>query len=356
MTLAGQRGFGLSELLVASAIALVAAAALALELRAAASHVRLSAESVDVSARLRSTLDTLSAAVSQSGAGLAPTASDGLLPVALPFVWPTRVAVSDVDPELSAFDDRISVLTGDASGRQAGLAVAMSSPWAAVSVAPLPGCPVLDAVCGFRSGDLALIVDRRGRADLLRVTSTIAGVLTHEPAMLSHAYDPQDHVRLVPVEPRAFMFDRSGAVLREYRGRSASLPLTDHIVEFRLELLGEPDPNALPRPAPGEASCTFAADGSSTLSILPRVRGPWAVVSPAVLTDGPSCGVAPFRFDADLLRVRALRIVVRAEASDAGVRGDDPRLFSRPGRAREGGVIVDQQVRLDVWLRQVAGA
>lgn len=356
MTRAGQRGSGLVELLVASVIVLAAAAALSFELRAASNHVRVSAEAVDVSARLQSTVDTLLLAIGQSGTGLVPIASDGALPVTFPAVWPSRVAVRDADPELTAFDDRISVLTGGASRRQAALAQAMPNPWAPVSVAPLPGCPALDAVCGFRTGDLALVADQRGHTDLLRVASTTGGVLSHDPAMLSHAYDPHDHVRIVPVEPRAFVFDPSGAVLREYRGRSAALPLVDHIVDFRLELLGEPDPHALPRPPAGESTCAFRADGSSTLSTLPRSRGPWAVIPPAVLGDGPSCGVAPFRFDADLLRVRAVRLVVRAEASDAGVRGTDPQLFRRPGRARDGAVVVDREVSLDVWLRQVPGA
>ena len=44
----------------------------------------------------------------------------------------------------------------------------------------------------------------------------------------------------------------------------------------------------------------------------------------ARLSDGPWCGTAPFRFDADLFRVRRARVRLRLEPDSMVVRGRHP--------------------------------
>jgi hypothetical protein len=75
----------------------------------------------------------------------------------------------------------------------------------------------------------------------------------------------------------------------------------------------------------------------------------------AVLSDGPWCpdSLAPNRFDADLLRVRRVRVAMRAQARPPGLRGTGA-LFARPGTSRGGGRDVpDAHVAVDVAPRNL---
>jgi hypothetical protein len=55
-----------------------------------------------------------------------------------------------------------------------------------------------------------------------------------------------------------------------------------------------------------------------------------------VLSDGPFCGTGPNEFDADLLRVRKVRVSLRLQTASAVLRGADTNLFMKPGPARGG--------------------
>jgi hypothetical protein len=71
-----------------------------------------------------------------------------------------------------------------------------------------------------------------------------------------------------------------------------------------------------------------------------------------VLTDGPWCGSGGNRFDADLLRVRRIRVALRLQASDPAVRGTNPAQFRHPGTARNSGAMAaDVTVEVDVTPR-----
>jgi hypothetical protein len=68
----------------------------------------------------------------------------------------------------------------------------------------------------------------------------------------------------------------------------------------------------------------------------------------SLLTDGPSCGQPPFRFDADLLRVRRVSVTIRVEAESAEFRGRGIG-FSSPGVAGASTrVVPDLQTTIDV--------
>ena len=61
------------------------------------------------------------------------------------------------------------------------------------------------------------------------------------------------------------------------------------------------------------------------------------------------CGAAAERFDADLLRIRRVRIQMRAQAGSASFRGAAGALFAFPGTAtRSDRVVFDQVVETDV--------
>jgi hypothetical protein len=55
----------------------------------------------------------------------------------------------------------------------------------------------------------------------------------------------------------------------------------------------------------------------------------------AMFADGPWCGSGSSQFDADLLRVRTVRVSLRVQAVSAAFRGVGPA-FVRPGSSRGG--------------------
>ena len=74
----------------------------------------------------------------------------------------------------------------------------------------------------------------------------------------------------------------------------------------------------------------------------------------AMLTDGPWCGSGGTLFDADLLRLRRVRISLRLQASDASLRGRDPARFLNAGTARsEAAQVPDVTVSIDVAPRNL---
>jgi hypothetical protein len=88
---------------------------------------------------------------------------------------------------------------------------------------------------------------------------------------------------------------------------------------------------------------TLTADEGS-LASLPASR----------LTDGPWCGSGDTEFDADLLRIRKVRITLRLQAANPAMRGTDTRLFLRPGTSEGGAKLVpDYFVRFEVTPRNL---
>jgi len=107
-----------------------------------------------------------------------------------------------------------------------------------------------------------------------------------------------------------------------------------------------------PAPAAG-ANCVFSLDADGVP--IPRLEALGDGLSlirlaPERLSDGPWCPDAssPGRYDADLLRVRAIAITVRVEAAPASLRGAGPR-FIRPGTSPSAArVVADQSVRFTI--------
>jgi hypothetical protein len=76
----------------------------------------------------------------------------------------------------------------------------------------------------------------------------------------------------------------------------------------------------------------------------------------AMLGDGPWCPdpADPNRWDADLLRVRAIGVTVRVEAANAALRGPASTLFARGGTSRDGKRwLPDQEIRFYVAPRNL---
>jgi hypothetical protein len=160
------------------------------------------------------------------------------------------------------------------------------------------------------------------------------------------------------------------------------MPLADHVTRLQFEYFGEAAPPAvlddadmarrrttygpLPPPAgvddpldawPAGESCHFQRAGglpAARQTTLPVESAGLAHLPLSLFADGPWCpdGTTLNRYDADLLRIRLVRITLRVQAQSPAVRGLDARLFSQPGFARKAGRLVpDLEVRVDAALR-----
>jgi hypothetical protein len=200
-------------------------------------------------------------------------------------------------------------------------------------------------------------------------------------------------VRFPPSLPGARVTDPSrtyylkhvedAAQLMRYDGSESTLPVLDDVVGLGFEYFGDPQPpRALNPPGdpamavtygpappplttddaadawgPGE-NCTFAAAGGAQMSRLPSLPGTAPVaLGSALLTDGPWCpdAASADRFDADLLRVRLIRVRLRLQAPRP-FRGPAGVLFMNPGTAADARRYVpDQEIRVDASPRNWNG-
>jgi hypothetical protein len=167
-------------------------------------------------------------------------------------------------------------------------------------------------------------------------------------------------------------------------GWATELPVVDEVVELAFRYFGSaapprltgaaldvapgpwttygpaPPPIAVSRGAwpPGE-NCVFAvADGVQVprLATLAADDATLVELVPSMLADGPWCpdSISRNRFDADLLRVRRIRVLLRVQSALASIRGPAGTLFARGGTARAGDrYLPDLMVQFDVTPRNM---
>lgn len=137
------------------------------------------------------------------------------------------------------------------------------------------------------------------------------------------------------------------------------VPVVDDVVRLAFEYFGDPRPPVVVRPlsapedswtsygpAPSLAAvppyaarenCVFVDNGTDIptprLPELATAGGTLVPLQPEQLTDGPWCPDAAneSRWDADLLRVRAVAVTLRVQATSAALRGPAGALFTHGG-------------------------
>jgi hypothetical protein len=209
-------------------------------------------------------------------------------------------------------------------------------------------------------------------------------VLEHASAPLTRLYHAGTLVGEVGSSAYSLRPDpATGAFqLRRAADGSSDMPLVDHVTALRFEYFGRADPptviddveplrrratyGPLPPPdgvdetldawPPGENCHFFRTDGQAfpRQAVLPAEVDGLARLPLELFADGPWCpdGASLNRYDADLLRIRLVRIRLRVQAQSPAVRGLDARLFAQPGGAREAARLVpDLEVRVDAALR-----
>ena len=108
--------------------------------------------------------------------------------------------------------------------------------------------------------------------------------------------------------------------------------------------------------AAGE-NCVYAVQGGVHVPRLPNLAGGIGHVrlTQAMLTDGPWCPDATkvVRYDADLLRIRRIRVRLRVQAPTE-FRGPAGTLFTKGGKSSYGQHYVpDQEVAFDITPRNM---
>jgi len=378
-------GFSTLEMLVAASILTAMVGGLLQVMQPMQARVGAEGERIDLQQRLRVAADRVAAAIGQAGAGPLAGSVRGSLGRWTATVLPYRIGLGASDPALGVRfrTDAVSVISVPLTAAQALLrdpapvgATSLHMEWPGSCPPPTPA-----TVCGFREGTHALVLDGAGHAALVLVSAVAANSLFLSGGGLPLPLRAGAVVTEVSVRSLSLRVDAAGVSrLSQYDGFHAEFPVVDHVEQIEFAYFGEARPPTLVAPlpgAPGEPAstygpappalgyddpddgwpagenCLFEASSGTQAPRLGSLGGPDALVPlPAdLLTDGPWCPEAggSLTFDADLLRVRLIRVRLRLQAGPAAFRGPVGPLFVRPGTARGADHLVpDQEVHFDV--------
>lgn len=333
-------GVTLVEVLVALMMALALIGIVGNALPPLLDQVRAVPEEIDIHQRTRAASAIVRAAIITAGAG-ADLIGDGRLVRRVPAVWPRRLIT---DAPGTAFADRVSVLSVPELAPQAPLAAPLAPGDVVVRLDAHPACGV-DATCGFRRGHLLIVTGADGTMALGEVAAVAGPVLTLGSAVDQPVGLPADVAR---IHTTTLMADAARRQMRRIDDLGSSQPAVEEVVSMRIRYYGSAAPPRHPA-VPGVDTCAVAADGAPRLGLLGPVPGPPVEITVAQLLDGPWCGQGRWQFDADSLRVRAVRVALRLQAGPASLRGRDPLRFALPGTSSR----ATQEVRdvdIDVFV------
>jgi hypothetical protein len=169
----------------------------------------------------------------------------------------------------------------------------------------------------------AVVFDRTGPGvgyDIFTVADASGGFLTRatDEGTFSTTYTPTSHV--VEVVDHTYYLDRSDASnIRLMRGDGkTAFPLVDGVRDLHFIYYADPDPASAPTNGAATGTCVYAPGPPPRALLAPLGGASLSELSESELTDGPFCGIAPNRFDADLLRIRRVRVALQvAPVSDA---------------------------------------
>jgi prepilin-type N-terminal cleavage/methylation domain-containing protein len=268
------RGFSLVEMLIALLITLVVGGATFRLMNQAQAMFAVQAEVPDMQQRLRVASQSISRDVLAAGSAWFPS------------IVPHRRGMKSPDAAGTFRGDRLSVLFVSALAARTTVEQPVDGSGVVV-VKAQPGCPAGDPLCGFRADTLAVIFDQTGAYDVFRISSVALDppALTHSGFPLSKNYEAGANIAEAQTVTYWHQVDARAGVsqLMKYDGDETDLPLIDNVASLQFE---------------------YFADGLS-------------LIEASSLTDGPWLPDATFanRFDADLLRVRRVRVTVRVRAN-----------------------------------------
>jgi prepilin-type N-terminal cleavage/methylation domain-containing protein len=389
-------GFTLVEMLIAMAVMLLILGGVFQAFNPATGSFRTQPEVADLQQRLRVGNERLYNGLVVAGAGIYSGQALGTLGQFFAPVLPYLVGALHNDPASGVFfrTDAITVFHVPTTASQCTIRDKMPQPSSEVKVNAEPGCPASDPLCGFEQGMRVIIFDATGSFDFFTITAVQSDALHLQhrppinPADFSKAYDVGATISQVNTDAYYWRQDPATNTfqLMHYDLFQNDVPLIDDVVNLRFEYMGDAAPPVLrapvtdpigpwttygPKPPalgvdvasdswPAGENCTFTIDPASGLHVsrLATLGGPGTLTAldATQLSDGPWCPDAANvnRYDADLHRVRQIRVTFRVQTGVATLRGPAGVLFNRAGTGRLSDRLVpDQAFQFDVTPRNL---
>lgn len=387
-----EAGFTIVEMMIATMIMMAVTGAVFQLMSPSYGTFQTQPEVSDMQQRLRVGVDSLAKDLIMAGAGTYHGAAAGALNNFFAPIMPYRFD----DPAKGIYyrPDAISLIYVPPTPSQTSISAGMPANSAEIKVNPQPNCPgnKQNQLCGFDIGMRLIIFDSSGNYDLFTVTE-----VQDAAAHLQHR---QQGAFTVPYEAGAAVtqmrsvtyYLKNDDVEKSYQlmyfdGWQTDLPVVDDVVKLEFEYFGEPQPPELlpnvslaagstgpwttygPRPPalgvdnasdlwPAGENCAFAVVAGAHVPRLPRLADGVGQVKldPATFIDGPWCidENKPNRYDADLLRIRRVRVKMRVQASKPFLRGPAGVLFAKAGTS-DGGqrYVPDHEVQFDITPRNL---
>ena len=356
--LRSERGFSLIEMLVSTAIMVAVTGAIFSLMNPAQGSAQTQPEVADQQQRLRVAQETLFKELVMAGAGPYQGATTGSLINFFAPILPRRTGRVSPDPttgSASFRSDAITLTYVPNNYSQTTISQPMPPNSAELKVNDQPNCPQGQQLCGFEIGQDVLIFDTTGHFDTFTITQVqdAAGHLQHRGQNLNHQYESGASVTMV--NQFTYYLNRTTNQLMRYNGLTSDIPIADNIVDLRFDYFGDPNPPEYPRPPAGVANCLYDINGNYVgPAVLAANDGSLAALPSNILTNGPYCGSGSNQFDADLLRVRKVRVTLRVQTGSEALRSRDTSLFMRPGRAGASDrVVPDYRVSFEVTPRNL---
>ena len=356
--LRSERGFSLVEMLVSAGIMVAVTGAIFTLMHPAQGSATAQPEVADQQQRLRVAQETLFKDILMAGAGPYQGPTTGSLINFFAPILPRRTGRINPDPTQGTASYRSDALTLTYipnSYSQTNISQDMPANSVELKVEVQDHCPKKDPLCGFTDGMSVMLFDSSGNFDAFTITQTQddAAHLQHRGQNWTHSYEAGANV--TQILTYTYYLNPTTNQLMRYDGDQTDIPIADNIVGLAFRYFGDPLPPTKPKPQLGIANCLYDDAGNLLpLQTLTNGDGSMAELSPAMLSDGPYCGSGSNQYDADLLRIRKVRVELRVQVASEALRSTDTALFIRPGQARASDrVVPDYRVAFEVSPRNL---
>jgi hypothetical protein len=384
-----EQGFTILEMLIATALMVTITGAVFGLMDPAQGTFASQPEISDMQQRVRIGVEALQKDLLMAGAGTYSGTKVGTLGNYMASILPDREGNISPDPpgtfkctttfcDSLGGSDAITIMYVPPTVAQTTIRDPMPAQSAEIKVNAQPGCPSSDDLCGFKEGMQVLIFDETGTYDVFTITNVQSSALhlQHRGVDLSKAYAQGAFITQIAAYTYWLKTDTvaENYQLMRYDGISTDLPIADNVVGLAFEYFGDPAAPALvkpltdpkgpwtnygPKPKSDAGNCIFDLVSGKHVakSTMPALgTGPLVKLPKAKLTDGPWCPDSSTgnRFDADLLRIRKVKVTIRFQVANKNLRGSDTALFLRPGNSKSGARFVpDQELAFEVSPRNL---
>jgi len=315
-------GFSIVESLLSMALMVVITGAVFAFVNPNTAISQAQPEAMDMQQRARIGSDMLFRDLFMAGAGVYAGPQTGALSNFFAPIIPRRMGMLNADPYTVVKSDAVTISYIPNTYSQTTIRQAMPLASEELKVTEVANCPKHNQLCGFEEGMTVLIFDDQGHFDFFTITEVQddAAHLQHYQQDLSYPYQPG--AIITQAESHTYYYDAANRQLRHYDSYQTDVPVVDNVVGVLFEYFGDPNPPIRPKPPLGTPNCLYDAGGNLVggLTTLAADGGSLATLPLSILNDGPWCGDGQNRFDADLLRVKKVRMTARVQASQAALR------------------------------------